>query len=300
MPDTFLSLLAVFFWALLSVTSRIVLIRFNLDPWTFSFLQLLAGDVFLLLIGARHGGAVSSFARVSTWALGAMRVMSAALYTAVLASISVLEAGVIGAINLPVIAGIVWLMSGQHPNRRAWMGHALLLAAIVAMSSQIESDLRGLVLSLMILNALCLSAMNLIAERHPENTSPSLAARAWFTGVVLVVTAGLFAAIRVTQGGGVSDMLDPALIWTSICVGVLLRAPSMFLTFSAIRAAGAQNYTAAIAFLPLFGMVLEQASLALGLLNQSRFQTANVYIALMALIGTLIVWFAKRPLEHVR
>lgn len=298
LPKLTMTLSAVFLWAFLSVTSRIVLLKYDLDAWAFSFLQLVAGGLLLLLIGAKQGGAVHSFTRVSTWVLGALRVVSAALYTAVLAWISVLEAGIIGAMNLPIIAAIVWVLSKQRPPRQAWLGHGVLLLAVVVMSCRVESDLRGPVLLLMVLNAFCLAAMNLIAEKHPENRAGSLAARAWFTGVVLVVTAGLFAAARLMQGEGFSGLLDPKLLWASLAVGVLLRAPSMFLTFSAIRMAGAQGYTAAIAFLPLFGMVLEQASFKLGLLGVSRFQVANVYIALVALAGTLIVWSAKRPLAQ--
>ncbi len=53
-------------------------------------------------------------------------------------------------------------------------------------------------------------------------------------------------------------------------------------------------YTAAIAFLPLFGMVLEQTAVALGLLDASRFQFEFLFFALLALVGTLMVWVAKR------
>ena len=285
---------AVLSWAILSVASRIILISFDIDPWMFSFLQLVAGGVALLAIGLKGAGARRSFTRISTWMLGAFRVLSAALYTAVLAIISVLEAGTIGAINLPVIAVMVFLLSRTPPRGLAWVGHLIILVSVALMAMQLESEVRAIVLGLMGLNALCLGAMNLIAEYHPENKSASLSGRAWFSGVVLAITAAAFLVVRTIQGGEIIGAFSWSLVVCSFTVGVLLRAPSMFLTFWAISVAGAQGYTAAIAFLPLFGMMLEQTAVALGLLDASRFQFEFLVFALLALVGTLLVWVTKR------
>ncbi|WP_369954834.1 hypothetical protein [Sedimentitalea sp. XS_ASV28] len=289
-----ITIAAVLSWAVLSVASRIVLVNFGLDPWMFSFLQLVAGGITLLAIGYRGARARRSFTRVSTWALGALRVLSASLYTAVLASISVLEAGTIGAINLPVVSLLVLLWSRIWPRPMAWPGHILILVAVAWMAMRLQSDTRTVVMGLMGLNALCLAGMNLIAEHHPENKSATPAGRAWFSGVVLAITAAVFLIMRVLQGADIVGAFSLPLILSSIAVGVFLRAPSMFLTFWAISVAGAQGYTAAIAFLPLFGMALEQGAVAVGLLDTSRFQYEFLYIAILALIGTLVVWTANR------
>ncbi|MEM7506192.1 MAG: hypothetical protein AAF415_05565 [Pseudomonadota bacterium] len=293
-----ITIAAILSWAALSVTSRVLLLNFDLDPWTFSFLQLVAGGIALLAIGYRGARAKRSFTRASNWALGALRVLSASLYTAVLASISVLEAGTIGAINLPVIALLVFILSRTPPRGLALVGHAIIVVAVASMTARLEGDVRTAVLSLMGLNALCLAAMNLIAERHPENKSATLSGRAWFSGVVLAITAAVFLAARIIQGSDILGAFSWPLVLSSIAVGILLRAPSMFLTFWAISVAGAQGYTAAIAFLPLFGMVLEQSAVTLGLLETSRFQFEFLYIALLALAGTLLVWAAKRPFRQ--
>ncbi|MEM1299736.1 MAG: hypothetical protein AAGH68_10690, partial [Pseudomonadota bacterium] len=245
--------------------------------------------------GYRAAKAKRSFTRLSTWVLGALRVLSAALYTAVLGLISVLEAGTIGAINLSVVAVAVFVVSRKPPRGMAWIGHVVILVAVALMTMRLQSEERSVVLGLMGLNAICLAAMNLIAEHHPENTSATPTGRAWFSGVVLAITAAFFLAVRVAQGGDLLGGLSWPLILSSLAVGVLLRAPSMFLTFWAISVAGAEGYTAAIAFLPLFGMALEQTAIVLGVLDTSRFQFELLYIALLALAGTLLVWVAKRP-----
>lgn len=285
--------IAVFSWALLSVVSRVLMVNLALDPWLFSFVQLMTGGVTLLAIGFRSRKG-RSFTRVSTWALGGFRVLSAALYTVVLATISVLEAGTLGAINLPILALMVFVLSRTTPRRLAWIGHAAVLLSVVLMASRLEAEVRWAVLGLLGLNALCLGAMNLIAEHHPENKSATLSERAWFTGVVLTITAAVFLSLRVVQGGEIVTALNWPLMLSSVTVGVMLRAPSMFMTFWAISVAGAQGYTAAIALLPLFGMVLEQAAIAAGLLETSRFQAEFLYLALLALGGTLLVGLSKR------
>jgi len=69
-------------WALLSVVSRILLLRF-------SFVQPCAGGVTLLVMAGKGGLNSTSFLQPVTWVLGALRVVSAALYTTVLVSVSV-------------------------------------------------------------------------------------------------------------------------------------------------------------------------------------------------------------------
>lgn len=57
---------AVLSWAILSVASRIILVNFDIDPWMFSFLQLVTGGVALLAVGFKGSGARRSFNRIST------------------------------------------------------------------------------------------------------------------------------------------------------------------------------------------------------------------------------------------
>ncbi|MEM1382848.1 MAG: EamA family transporter [Pseudomonadota bacterium] len=293
MKTIFITVSAILFWALLSVVSRILLVNYEFNPWLFSFLQLVAGGAALLGISLRRGAAWNSFNRTATWVLGALRVLSTALYTSVLAALSVLEAGILGAVNLPVIALVVWILSKRRPRAPEWVGHALILLAVVLLTQGLEEGIRNTALGLMGLNAICVAAMNLIAERHPENSTDSPVGRAWFSGVVLVITAAVFLAVRLLHGDGIAHLFDTPLVVASIAVGVLLRAPAMFLAFWSIRAAGAQGYTAAIALLPLFGMAFEQSSVWVGLLDVSRFQMTAAYLAVIALAGTLIILAAR-------
>ncbi|MEP3246499.1 MAG: hypothetical protein ABJN40_16015 [Sneathiella sp.] len=284
---------AIFLWSILSVVSRVLLLNFHLDPWFFSFMQLFSGGIILLVMGGKHTFSLASFRLPFTWIIGMLRVLSAALYTAALVWISVLEAGTIGTFAVPLIAIALWLFHGKQPSYGEWTGHIVITGAIIALFFHIENTVAYEVLWLMVSNALCLVLISILAERHPDNISDEPGARFRFTGSVLLVTASFFLLLKLGQGGATAPFLDWQSISISVAVGVTLRAPSMVFAFWSIRLVGAQNYLAAIALLPFAGMVLEQAAVAYGLLSSSRLQTETFVLALVVAGGTLIVVFAR-------
>lgn len=284
---------AILFWAALSAVSRLLLTQLNFDPWSFSFIQLLAGGGALLGLSGRASFGAVSFARVSTWVLGALRVLSAALYTSVLALVSVLEAGIIGAMSTPLIAVAAFIFSRRAPTRGEWPGYLLIFLCIFLLATDLSSGMRNTALGFMFLNAICLIAMNLLAEKHPDNLSDDPAIRLAFTGTVLLVTAGLFSLIYVLQSDVTAGELNWDLLIAGILVGIFLRAPSMLLTFSSIRLVGAQNYTVAMAFLPLIGMTIEELFLWTGLIDVSRFKFIYFLLGLGIVMGTIIILVAR-------
>lgn len=288
---------AVLSWAALNVVSRFLLTRLHIDPWGFSFIQLFAGGIALLAINGRASFGVASLARTSTWILGLLRVLSAAVYTTVLALVSVLETGILGAINMPLIALAVWLLFGRAPARGEWLGYLTIFCSISLLAMDLDSEIRKVALGLMLCNGVCLVSMTLLAEKHPDNLSENPSVRLRFTGTVLLVTAGMFALLRLVQTGFGTEGWDWRLLVSGIVVGVALRAPSMVLTFSSIRLVGAQNYTAATAFLPLIGLAIEQLFVRFGLIEVSRFKFETLLLGLLVAIGTMIVLAARMSSE---
>lgn len=287
---TFSSMLC---WAILSVVSRILLLHFGFDPWAFSFVQLCAGGVMLLMISGRGALNPISFLRPMTWVLGALRVVSAALYTTVLASVSVLEAGILGTLNLPIIVIAVWVLSRKRPTRMEWVGHLLILGAIGILVQTLEPEIRYVVAWLMGVNALCLALITLLSERHPDNISDLPGARARFSGAVLLVTAAFFLVARLVQAGPGETGVGMPLLASGVLVGIILRAPAMYLAFWSIRLAGAMGYTAAVTLLPVFGMMFEQMAVAAGLLESSRFRIETLGLVVVVIAGTLLVVRAR-------
>ena len=284
-------------WALLSVVGRILLLRLHIDPWAFSFIQLCVGGAALVIaakIAAPHTSIrLARFARPTTWILGSLRVASAAIYTTVLGWLSVLETGTVGAVSVPLAAMGVWLTFRRRPARGEGWGHLVILVAVGWLLTGIEDPLRPVVAGLMGLNAVAVVGIAMLAERHPDNLSNEPGARLQFTGIVLMVTAAVFLALRAVQAPESGPNWDWQLIAVSAVFGIVLRAPSTVLTFWSIRLVGAQNYAAAIAFLPMIGMGFEEAAVAMGVIDHSRFDPGTLLLALIVLAGTALVIVAR-------
>ncbi|WP_107496468.1 EamA family transporter [Thalassobius sp. I31.1] len=284
---------AVLFWALLSAVTRVVLVRFDLDPWGFSFVQLTTGGLVLLLFSVKAPFAKTSFLRPSTWIIGVFRVLSASLYTALLAIVSVLEAGIMGAISMSVVAISVWLVFARPPARGEWIGHLVVLACAAALVAKVDPSIRTITLTLVFANTICVVGMTVLAELHPDNLSEDPAVRIRFSGTVLLVTAGMFFLARLAQTGLSAEFWDWHMLLFGTLVGIFLRAPSMVLAFSSIRLVGSQNYSAATAFLPLFGMLMEHLFYLLGWINVTRFQLDFLYLGIGTAIGAITVIAAR-------
>jgi len=285
---------ATFWWAALSVTSRALLLKLSLDPWMFTFIQLCAGGAILLLIGGRKTASIQSFKSPYTWVLGVLRVISAALYTSILGYVSVLETGTIGTLSVPFIAIFAWISGGDRFSRTEWVGHLMIMAGIMVIIWQLNPEIRQTTTILMLLNAASVVAMNLLAERHPENSSSHMGVRLRFTGSVLLVTAGIFMGLKLLQGELTGQMWDLDIVIAGVAVGVLLRAPSMVFAFWSIKLIGALKYTVAVSALPFVGFAIEQATIKLGLLDQSQVQFDTILLAALVLAGTFVVLGARR------
>lgn len=284
---------SVLFWAALLGASRVLLVSLDLDPWAFTFVQLLSGGVVLLCAGGRRRPDLSSFRRPATWILGVLRVLSAASYTAVLAWISVMEAGVLGAVGVPMVAAAVWLAFGRRPAQYEWLGQIVIILAVLLVVADLQGGFWHPAVLLMLFNEVCVVATTLLTERHPDNVSSRPGARLQFTGALLLINAALFLAIQTAQGGSAGNIWNWHLLCAGIFVGVAIRAPSMVLSFWSIRLVGAQNYLAALSVLPLLGMIFEQSAVAAGLIDVSRFRAITVILAVCVMTGTLLVAVAR-------
>jgi len=284
---------SVFAWAALAAANRILLLRFGLDPWTFTFVQMCAGGAALLATCGWGRLDLASFCRPATWVIGALRVLSAALYASVLARVSVLDSGILGAVNMSMVAVSIWLVFGRRPARCEWPGHVVIVISILLLVADLPGGLWNPAVLLMSLNEVCMVATTLLAERHPDNVSDDPRPRLQFTGALLLITAVLFLAVRTASGETMAAVWNWRLLVAGAAVGVALRAPSMLLTFWSIRLAGAQNYVAALSLLPLLGMVFEHSASIVGLIHVSHFEADNVPLALGVVAGTVLVVAAR-------
>ena len=198
-----------------------------------------------------------------------------------------------GAISMSFVVLAVWLFFSRPPSKGEWVGHLIVLGCAAALVLRLEPSLHILTLTLVFANTICVVAMTVLAEMHPDNLSDDSSVRIGFSGAVLLVTAGIFFFVRLAQTGLSVGFWDWKLLLFGVIVSVFLRAPSMVLAFSSIRLVGSQNYTAATAFLPLIGMVIEHSFYLIGWIDVSRFELEFLYLGIGTAIGTIVVLVAR-------
>ncbi|MEM9565554.1 MAG: EamA family transporter [Actinomycetota bacterium] len=303
---------SVALWALLLVVSRIVLVTWDVDPWSFTFVQLIAGGVVSIVAstavvgGEASGEAVeaadwSSLRRVRTWLYGSFRVTTAAAFTAALAHTTVTYAGLLGTINL--VLGVIGaaIVYGRWPGRGEYVGLALVAAGIALLvATRLDGGLRNPAVALMLVSELAVVGAALVAESHPDNAGESRTVRLRFSGVVLVLTASLFLALRLAQqaigGGPLGATIDtsPSMWIAGIVVGVTLRGPAMYTALNATRLVGAEVYLMVTASLAFAGLLLETAAGALGVVDRPTFDAIDGLLLAIIACGAVSVFAARR------
>lgn len=80
--------------------------------------------------------------------LGVFWALSAALYTAVLTIISVMEAGTIWAVNRPIISLMVFLPRRTRPRGLTEIGRLIIILSVALMAVLLENEVHPIVLGL--------------------------------------------------------------------------------------------------------------------------------------------------------
>ena len=103
-------------WAALLTISRALLLTTGMDPWAFTFIQMLSGGVTLMIFAWRPGLSWRAAGRPLTWLFGLSRVTSAACFTAALIYVSLVEASLLGLISVTGAALLAWRLGGARPG----------------------------------------------------------------------------------------------------------------------------------------------------------------------------------------
>lgn len=284
------------------VVSRIVLVAYDVDPWSFTFVQLITGGAVSVAMSA-GGDAVdwSSLCRPQTWLYGILRVTTAAAFTAALAHTTVTYAGLLGTTN--VVLGVVGaaLFFGRWPSRTEYAGLALLVAGVAMLiGTQLDGGLRNPAVTLMLISEFAVVGASLLAERHPDNVADDRRVRLRFSGVVLLLTATLFLVLRLLQqaigGGSLAAAVDasPAMWIAGVAVGVALRGPAMYTSLNAVRLVGADVYLMVAASLAFIGLLLETVAGILGVIEPATYGPVDAILLIIIATGAVSVFACRR------
>ncbi len=304
---------ALLSWSALLVASRIILVNTGLDPWLFTFIQMMAGGAVLMLVSGRPKGVWRTLRDPVTWLYGVLRVATAAFFTAALLHTTAANAAFLAILSVPTSVLVLWLVMSRVPRIGELPGHLMILAGMVALAVTLEDGFRNPALVFMILSELCVVFSTLIAELHPMNQTDDRRQRAALTGAMLLASAlvmllaatGLGALAQIWPGvarvvpgelAWISDplmVLDPMLWGAAILVGIGLRGPSMFPAMRAIHRVKTSNYLAGMAALPLTSMILETGAAQAGWLAPISVLTWSTGFGAVMILGSLAVLAAR-------
>ena len=313
MHGVLLVLAALTGWSLLLVVSRVILVNLGLDPWLFTFIQMMASGVFLLFIAGKGQMTGLLLRDGSVWIYGMLRVLTAAFFTAALLYTSAANAAFMSILSVPTSVLFLWLVLSRIPKRWEIPGHVIIVCGLLLLATQLEDGWRNPAILLMILSELCVVGSTVIAELHPTNNTQDWRQRAGLTGLMLLASAAVMFVAAIALGvftliapviatwvpGQIGWMdnpaqaLDPVLWLSATLVGVLLRGPSMFLALAAINAVRTENYLAGLAALPLTALLFEAAASHAGWLPQVSIWTLTTAFGGVMVFGSLWVVAAR-------
>ena len=290
-------------WAVLLVATRVVLLGLGINAWGFTLVQLLTGGLAMMLIGHRGAIAWSSLLSPSIWLYGALRVVSAGAATAALLYVTVMQDTLLAAMNVPLAALMLLLITRRPVPRRQVLAHGIIVAGIAVMAFSLPDGIFNPAVLFELIAECAVVASTLLIERHPGNRGDDIASRCRFTGVVLMATAAMFilawalsGALGIRLGSNALAFGDPAQLFASsdlliagALAGVLLRGPTMYLTLLAVKLAGTQTYLATLALLPFACLVFELLCAGIGLLPFPALGVAEIASGLLVIGGSLLL-----------
>lgn len=289
---------AVLSWGLLILISRVLVAGHGFNPWVLSFVQMAVGGAAMIAAAGRGPMPLRAFRHPQTWIYGSLRVVTAATLTAALAYGTSAEISVMSTLFIPVGILLAWALFGRRPAATDAVGSAAVLLGVVGVAAGLPGGILGTAVMLMLVSASATALCTAIAEMHPENQGDDRRTRLRLTGAAMLATAAVMLAAaaiaaHVDPDGFVaahvplSAVSDPAIWIAGAIVGVLLRGPSTYLTFRAIRMVGSENYLMGVAVMPVITLLAESLAAAAGLLPMPALPVETLAAGAVGIAGAL-------------
>lgn len=289
---------AVASWAVLIVISRILVVGCGFNPWVLSFIQMAIGGAAMIVVAGRGPMPLKALRNPHTWVYGSLRVLAAATLTAALAHGTAAEISVLSTLFIPVGILLAWALFARRPGPADALGSLVILAGIAGVAGGLPGGILGTATALMVISATATAVGTAVVELHPENQADDRKTRLRLTGAAMLVTAALMllavmAAGYLDPGGAVAvhvplaAVAEPAVWIAGVLVGVLLRGPSTYFTFRAIRMVGSENYLMGVALMPVLNLAGETLAAAAGLLPAPMLSAPTVAAGMLGIAGAV-------------
>ena len=307
---------AVILWGLLDAASRYAVVIIGADPWIFSCVNLITGALIMLAIAGRGHGKIHTLHHMHTWVFGFFRVLMTLFLVFAFTTLSASEVNFMLRINVVMGMAAGYFIFKRKPQKTDAPGLALLLAGYGMLVMRQDDALLNVAVLLVIAAAVCDTVLTVIAESHPvSNRASGMHARLRYTGFVLLVTSLFFVAMAlmlaflktlpffaditgsagmvISKAPSLESFIHPGTWIAGGVIGVLLRAPSMYLYLYAARLLKTENLMMAATLAPFATLGAEGLFVALGLMDTPTLDTLDVISGFAMTTGALLMVFLR-------
>ena len=305
---------AVILWGILDAASRFAVTEMAADPWMFSCINLLAGSLLMLAIAGRGHSRMSTLYHAHTWFFGFFRVLMTLFLVFAFTSLSASEVNFMLRINVVLGMLAAYLLFQRKAQKTDIPGGILLLIGFFTIALRQQDAFLNIAVVLVMLAAVCDTVLTVIAETHPvSNRATGIKARLRYTGFVLFVTSLFFIALDfilaklkgshiitnetlvtfLNSAPDISSFNHPGTWISGIVVGILLRAPSMYLYLYAARLLKTENLMMAATLAPFATLGAEGLFYSLGLMQIPTLDTLDIFAGAMMTFGALSMVFLR-------
>lgn len=307
---------AVILWGLLDAASRYAVVVVGADPWIFSCVNLITGALIMLAVAGKGHGKIHTLYHAHTWVFGFFRVLMTLFLVFAFTSISASEANFMLRINVIMGMAAGYFIFKRKPQTSDIPGLALLLGGYIMLVARQDDALLNIAVLLVIAAAICDTVLTIIAESHPvSNRASGIHARLRYTGFVLLVTSLFFVAMAlflaylktwpilqgiegsvgmvVSKAPSLEGFIHPGTWIAGGIIGVLLRAPSMYLYLYAARLLKTENLMMAATLAPFATLGAEGLFVAMGLMDTPTLDTLDVVSGFAMTTGALLMVFLR-------
>ncbi|MBM3549429.1 MAG: hypothetical protein FJX54_21025 [Alphaproteobacteria bacterium] len=284
-------------WAVFIVGTRAALLAFGFDPWSLAMAVQIAAGASLLIAAGLRSLPTDPIRRPATWAIGGLRVVTTACFSAALLHGAATTVTLLATGNILIAALGVFLFFGRRPGAGETPGFLLIALGVALLAMRLDGGFSNPAIPLIVASETCVVLASLLAERHPDNLG-TYRQRLALTGFVTLLSAGtlliLWSLVALAlpemrfgpSSAAVASTLSSPWLWlAALVLGGLLRAPLTYMAFHFTRLFGADGYMLVSIALPVTTLIAEVLMSLTGLVPPPSRDPLDLACAALIVLG---------------
>lgn len=312
----FVTIACILTWSVLSVSSRVILLEYELAPATFVFIQMLSGGLALVLLSHQRIKTIglTPLKQLHTWAFGGFRVVAASFYVGAMVYLSAANLSFMGASSVTMSVLYVWFVLNRKPTLRELPGHIVIVVMWFLLALQFDGQFNNPGIWLLLFSQFIITIAITLGETHPLNQSNNSGDTFYLTGMVLVASAAILLSlsyvaslleaqlpsdfypnIRTHVAGFIlEDLLNPWAWFLGFLTGVSFRAAAIYYSLRSVKLTSSEFYLGTMAFMPFTNLALEDIAIRFGYLPDVKLDTYQILFGSIMCAASLYIIYFKR------